>query len=172
MKLDTIRHWFERLIEFIVIVLMIGLAVEVLVGIAFRASGNALAWYDEVASVMLAWLTYYASVLGALKRSHLGFPELVNAMSPAIRVNLVILGEVIVIGFFALMGWLGMTTLSSFAGETLTTIDIPTELTQSVIPIGSVLFIVAELLSLPKVLNRARSTEKLDAPEPSMEALQ
>lgn len=172
MKLDTIRHWFERLIELIVIVLMIGLAAEVLVGIFFRASGHALAWYDEVASVMLAWLTYYASVLGALKRSHLGFPELVNAMSPAIRVNLVILGEVIVIGFFALMGWLGVTTLSSFAGETLTTIDIPTELTQSVIPIGSALFIIAELLSLPKVLNRARSTEKLEAPEPSMEALQ
>lgn len=170
--LDKFRYLFERLIEWIVIILMVGLAVEVLVGIVFRASGNALAWYDEVASVILAWLTYYASVLGALKRSHLGFPELVNALPPAIRVNLVVLSEIIVIGFFVLMAWLGTTTLSAFAGETLTTIDIPTELTQSVIPIGSVLFIIAELLSLPKVLRRAKSKEKLEAPEPSMEALQ
>lgn len=172
MKLDTFRHYFERLIEFIVIALMLILAIEVLVGIVFRASGNALSWYDEVASVLLAWLTYYGSVLAALKRSHMGSPELVNNMPPALRYNVVILGEIVVIAFFVLMAWLGTSVLGSFAGETLTTIDIPTQLVQSVIPISSVLFIIAELISLPEVLRRAKSGEKAETPEPTMEALQ
>ena len=54
-----------------------------------------LGWYDEGASIMLAWLTYYGAALAALKRAHIGFPGLVNAMPPAVRVPVVLLGEAV-----------------------------------------------------------------------------
>ena len=54
----------------------------VLLGVACRKLEIPLVWYDEGASIMLAWLTYYGAALAALKRAHIGFPGLVNAMPP------------------------------------------------------------------------------------------
>ena len=62
---------------------MVALAVEVTMGVAFRYTGNALVWYDEVASILLAWVTYYGAALAALKRAHIGVPELVHMLPPA-----------------------------------------------------------------------------------------
>ena len=42
---------------------MAALAVEVIAGVVFRYSGYALVWYDEVATILLAWVTYYGSAL-------------------------------------------------------------------------------------------------------------
>ena len=72
------------------------------------SSSIPLVWYDEGASIMLAWLTYYGAALAALKRAHIGFPGLVNAMPPRWRVPAVWFGEVCVIGFFALLSWFGV----------------------------------------------------------------
>ena len=50
---------------------MIALAVEVTVGVVFRYSGHSLVWYDEVASMLLAWLTFYGSALAVAEaRAH------------------------------------------------------------------------------------------------------
>ncbi|MCA1826955.1 MAG: TRAP transporter small permease [Myxococcales bacterium] len=143
------RRRLERLYELISVALMVVLAVEVLVGIAFRMGGRPLAWYDEVASVLLVWLTYYASALAALKRSHIGFPGLANALPRGWRIAALVVREIAVIGFFLLLAWEGVRVLGPLGGETLVTVDVPVRVTQSVIPIGAVLFIVAELFALP-----------------------
>jgi len=41
--------------------MMIALALVVVLGVGYRWAGKALVWYDEVAAVQLAWLTYYGS---------------------------------------------------------------------------------------------------------------
>ena len=146
------RRRVERLFEWISVALMVALALEVLVGIAFRTAGRPLSWYDEIASVLLAWLTYYASALAALKRSHIGFPGLVNALPYRGRLVALVIREVAVIGFFAVLAWEGVEVLRLLGGDMLVTVDLPVRLTQSVIPIGAVLFIIAELLNLPEQL--------------------
>jgi len=51
----------------------------------------------------------------------------------------------------------GWQVLDVLATDTLVTLpDISVRLTQSVIPIGAVLFIVAEALSLPRIIDEAR----------------
>ncbi len=143
--------------ELITILLMVSLALVVLVAVAYRLAGHSLTWYDEVAAIQLAWLTYYAGALAMLKRAHIGVPGLVNAMTPAIRVPVVLLAEAIVIGFFALMGWLGVVVLLVLEGDTLISLpEVPTTFTQSVIPIGAVLFIIAQILTMPEMLDEAR----------------
>lgn len=161
------RRRVERLLEWISVALMVTLALEVLVGIAFRAAGRPLAWYDEIASVLLAWLTYYASALAALKRSHIGFPGLVNALPAGGRAAALVVREVAVIGFFVLLAWEGGAVLLLLAGDTLVTIDVPVWLTQSVIPLGAALFVAAELLNLPEQLRWVRGT-----PQPVQAAAQ
>ena len=143
------RRRFERLLEWIAGGLLVILAVEVIAGIVFRAAGRPLAWYDEVASVLLAWITYYGSALAALKKSHIGFPGLVDAMPRPGRFVALAIREVAVIGFFVILAVEGTSILRTLAGDMLVTVDIPVALTQSVIPIGGVLFVIAELLNLP-----------------------
>jgi TRAP-type C4-dicarboxylate transport system permease small subunit len=146
------RRRFERVLEWFTGGLLLVLAAEVLAGIAFRMAGRPLAWYDEVASVLLAWITYYGSALAALKKSHIGFPGLVNALPRGGRYAALAVREIAVIGFFVILAWKGVAILRVLAGETLVTVDVPVALTQSVIPIGGALFVVAELLNLPELV--------------------
>ena len=102
---------YELFLEWIVIVLLVLLSVEVSAGVFFRTIGLSLSWYDEVASIMLAWLTFYGSALASLKRAHIGFPGLVRSLPPAWRTAFVVLAQVLVIGFFGLLGWMGYSVL-------------------------------------------------------------
>jgi TRAP-type C4-dicarboxylate transport system permease small subunit len=152
-----LRAGFELLLEWVVIVLMVALSAEVTIGVFFRTIGLSLAWYDEIASVMLAWLTFYGSALAALKRAHIGFPGLVNSMTPSWRLRFVLLTEVLVVGFFALLGWTGYSVLEVLATDNLVSLPwITIAWTQSVIPVSAVLVILAELLNLPQVIREAR----------------
>jgi TRAP-type C4-dicarboxylate transport system permease small subunit len=146
----------ERLFEIITSALLVILALEVLVGIVFRAARRPLAWYDEVASVLLAWLTYYGSALAALKNAHIGFPGLANSLGRGGRFAVLAFREIVVIGFFLILAWEGTRILGALAGDTLVTVDIPVTLTQSAIPIGAALFVLAELLKLPERIDWAR----------------
>jgi TRAP-type C4-dicarboxylate transport system permease small subunit len=143
------RSRFERVLEVITGALLVILAVEVIAGVAFRAAGRPLSWYDEVASVLLAWITYYGSALAALKKSHIAFPGLVNALPRGGRYVALLIREVVVLSLFLVLAYEGTRILGVLAGETLVTIEIPVMVTQSVIPVGAVLFVVAELLNLP-----------------------
>ncbi len=159
----TLRSAFERALTAFVIFLLASLSVVVLLGVACRKLNIPLVWYDEGASIMLAWMTYYGAALAALKRAHIGFPGLVNAMPPAARVPAVLFGEVCVIGFFALLTWFGVRVLLILQGDNMVSLpNVPTQLTQSVIPIGGALFIVAQLFSLPEVLRQARGSGIVD----------
>ena len=163
------RRRVERILEWVSGALLVVLAVEVLAGVIFRAAGRPLSWYDEVASVLLAWITYYGSALAALKKSHIAFPGLVNAMPTPARFVALAVREVVVLGLFLVLAWQGTAILHALAGETLVTVDIPVTLTQSVIPIGAALFILAEMLNLPDRLDWARGRTAAAAPEQGVE---
>lgn len=142
--------FFGEILTWIVIALMVTLTSVVVIAVIYRKLGSSLSWYDEIASVLLAWLTYYGAALAALHRSHIGFDDVLLRLPRGLRKGAVVLGEVVVIGFFALLAWSGQAVLQVLQGETLVSLTwVPVSITQSVIPIGSVLFIIAELLSLP-----------------------
>jgi TRAP-type C4-dicarboxylate transport system permease small subunit len=162
--LARFRSAYEKFLETIVIVLMSAMAIEVTIGICYRALGHSLAWYDEVAVILLAWLTFYGSALAALKRAHIGFPGLVKSMPPARRVVFVIVGKILVIGFLALLGWIGFSVLDVLATDYLISLpDVSVAWTQSVIPISCALFILAELLNFPDTIQAARGLADVEA---------
>jgi len=167
---STLRTVFERALITIVVTLLATLAVVVLMGVFYRKMGWPLVWYDEGASILLAWLTYYGAALAALKRAHIGFPGLVNAFKPSVRVPMVVLGEAIIISFFAVMAYYSYQVLVILEGDTMVSLpSISVQLTQSVIPIGCVLFILAQLFSMPEVLQQARGKGIVDAEERELE---
>jgi TRAP-type C4-dicarboxylate transport system permease small subunit len=152
-RLDVFRQRYEQALEWLVIALMTALAVEVTAGVVFRTVGYSLVWYDEVASILLAWLTFYGSALAAAKRAHIGCPELVALMPAGPRVATRLLVEIVVIGFFVLVGWTGYTVLGVLDTDHLVSLPvISVAWVQSVVPISAALIIVAELLNLPRAL--------------------
>mgnify|MGYP000536509015 CR=1 FL=1 len=157
MRLRTFRRGYERFLEWIAIVLMVALAVEVTAGVIFRYSGYSLVWYDEVATILLAWVTFYGSALAMMKHAHMGVPELVRMMPPQPRVIATLLAQLCTLAFFVLLGWTGYTVLEVLATDQLVSLPgVSIAYAQSVIPIGSALIIFAQLLVLPDVLQEAR----------------
>ena len=156
------RQTLERLLETVVLMLMTSLAVVVLVGVIFRKAGASLVWYDEVASILLAWLTFYGSSLAALKRVHIGFPKLVEAAPARLRAALLIARALIVTGFFLLVAWAGWRLLEVLEGTALVSLPwVPAALAQSVIPIGAVLFVAAELITTVDLLRASLSRREV-----------
>ncbi len=161
--IERLRAGFEALLEWIVLLLVVALTLLIIAGFVFRYAGHALSWYDEVASVGLAWLTYYGAALAAVKGAHIGFPGLVNALRPGIRVGLTLFAEAVVFAFFAVLAWTGWQVLVILGGDTLVSLPwVPLRLTQSVIPIGAVLFMIAEALRLPRLLSDAMGSGFVD----------
>ena len=143
------RAGYGRFLELLVSALMIVLFVEVTLGVVFRAIGQSLIWYDEIASVLLAWLTFYGAALASVKRAHIGCPELVQAMPWPARRIVNIVAQLLVIGFFVLLGFVGFSIMPVLATDALVSVpEIPMSIVQSVIPISSVLIVIAELLEL------------------------
>jgi TRAP-type C4-dicarboxylate transport system permease small subunit len=148
--LKSLYRALERLLEWVVIILMIALTVVVIFAVLFRLAGDSLSWYDEVASIQLSWITYYGAALAALKRRHIGFDTVLLQIPMPGRMIALVVAEIIVIGFFVILAWTGWQVLEVLSGERLVSLTwVPVRLTQSVIPIGAALFVLCELISLP-----------------------
>ena len=144
--IGRLRSVLTLLLERVVIGITLTLAVVVVAGVASRKAGYSLVWYDEVAALLLAWLTYYGAGLAALQRAHLGLPNLVQAAPPRVARALFLVREAMVIGFFSLVAWMGWNLLAALGGTTLVSLPwLPSSVVYSAVPIGAGLFIVAEL---------------------------
>ena len=140
----------DVLLELFTVFLMVILTITVIVAVLARLSGNSFSWYDEVAAIMLAWITYYGSALAALRRRHIGFDTVLLALPVGPRMAALVFGEAVILAFFVLMAWAGFRVLEVLQGSYLVSLTwVPVQFTQSVIPIGAVLFIFCQLLSLP-----------------------
>ncbi len=157
----------HRCLEVITIGLLVLLALLVVTAVFFRYGLNAsLPWYDEVASVLLAWITYYGAALAALRRGHLGFGGLVLSLPPLPRKLLFVFAELVVYAVFVAMAWAGWFVLNIMAGETLVSLDwVPLQFTQSVVPIGCALFILAQILSTPAAWARSLAGRDIETEE-------
>jgi len=157
MTFQSFRRGYERFLEWICIVLMAALAAEVAVGVVFRYSGHSLVWYDEVATILLAWVTFYGAALAVLKHAHMGVPELVRMLPPALRVVLAVVAQLCTMAFFVLLAWVGYAILEILATDMLVSLpEVSMAYANSVIPISAVLFIVGQFLIFPEVVREAR----------------
>lgn len=154
----TWYRWYGKLLEGLVMVLMVVMFLEVMLGVVFRVAGHSLVWYDEVASIILAWLTFYGSALASFKRGHIGCPEVVDMLKGAVRWYLQLFTQLLVIVFFGLLAWVGMQIMPILASDTMTSLpDVPMNWVQSVIPISATMILLIEVRYLLILLSRKPS---------------
>ena len=170
--LARFRRRYGRALEWLVGILMIALAAEVTLGVVYRSLGEALIWYDEVASHMLAWLTFYGAALASVKRAHIGCPELVNAMPWRARRAFNLFAQVLVIAFFALLGGVGLSIMPVLATDALVSLpQVPMSFVQSVIPVSAALILVAEAAYLVELWQAEDPSQLGGAPAATADAL-
>ena len=161
--MDSFRRFYDRLLEVIAVALLVGVTGIVVLGFTYRWAGYSLVWYDEVASISLAWLTYFAGALAALRGAHLGFPGLVNSFPAKLRVAAMLFSSGVTIFFFVLMAWVGTSLLPIIAGITLVSIpEVSQAIVMGALPVASAMFVLAELLKLPGLLDEARRGPLVD----------
>jgi C4-dicarboxylate transporter, DctQ subunit len=161
--MKRIRQLYDRVLEAIAAALIVAVTTIVSLGFIYRWTGHSLVWYDEVAAISLAWLTYYASALAALRGAHIGFSGFVNSLPARWRVTATVTASAITILFFALMTVTGIQVVHILKGDTLVSIpEVSLQVTQSALPIASFLFVLAELLRLPELIEEARRGPLVD----------
>src|SRR3990172_8359385 len=98
------------LVEWWAVFLLAALTVIVCLGVFFRyVLNSSLVWYDEFASYLLVWLTFYGAGVAHYQRRHIAFELLVDKVAPGGRRVVDAIGEVAIIGFqFVLLyyGWI------------------------------------------------------------------
>lgn len=166
--LEKTRRAFEILLAVFTVSLLLILTGVVVIAVIYRKLGASLSWYDEIAVILLAWITYYGSALASLKRAHIGFPNIVQAMPVPLRLIAVLLAEFAVIAFFLVLAWTGWWVMEVLEGDTLVSLTwVPTSFTQSVIPVAALLIVLAQLLTMPEMLRRALYGSRLGDPHGS-----
>ena len=164
--IDLFRNGLEKILEWVAIILMVALTITVLTAVYYRYSGNSLSWYDEVAEIQLAWITYYGAALAALKRRHIGMDLVLLSIPMPVRLWLAVLSELIVLIFFVALAYVGYEVLLVFEGMTLEALDwVPVQFTQSVIPVGAALYVICHLLSMPEYLAKTAAGVSLEHAE-------
>ena len=158
-----LSRFLESILEIILMLLMVGLTAIVVIAVVYRKLDASLSWYDEVASVVLSWITYYGGALAVIKRKHIGFDSVLLSIAMPLRYYLAIFAELVFIAFFVLLAWAGWQVLLVLEGDTLVSLRwVPVTFTQSVIPIGAFLFILCELLAAPAYLRTVREGQSLE----------
>ena len=164
--LDRTRAVLERVLEIWLVALIVSLTTIVVLAAVWRKMGASFVWYDEVGSIMLAWITYYGAALAALKRGHIGFDGILLAMPYNWRIVAAVIAEIFVFAFFIVLAVTGLQVMAILQGMNLISLPwVPVQITQSVIPIGAILFIICEALSLPEYWHRLRAKISADEAE-------
>jgi TRAP-type C4-dicarboxylate transport system permease small subunit len=161
--MTRLRQIYDRILELIAVVMIVAVTTIVCAGFIFRWIGESLVWYDEVAAISLAWLTYYAGALAAMRGAHIGFSGLVNSLPARWRVGAVLVASAVNIFFFGLLAYLGFEVVKILKGDTLVSIpEVSLQVTQSVIPVAAAMFVIAEVIRLPDLVREARRGPLVD----------
>jgi len=144
------------LIEWWAVCLLAGLVVVVCLGVFFRYVLNAsLVWYDEFASYLLVWLTFFGSVVAVYHKRHIGFELVVDKLAPRTRRVVDFVGEIAVLGFQFVLLYYGWILTQRMGDETAISLPwVKVSWVTSVMPITGGLMLLISLIRLAGILFR------------------
>ena len=149
------------LIEWWAVLLLAGLVVVVCLGVFFRyVLNSSLTWYDEFASYMLVWLTFYGTVVADYQRRHIGFDLVVEKLAPPARKVVDIAAELAVLGFQFVLFWFGWVLTERMGDETAISLPwVKVTWINSVLPVTGALLLLISVTRLFGILS-GRANQK------------
>ncbi len=147
-------RWLMVLVETWVMALLIAMALLVTVGVFYRyVLAASLIWYDEFASYLLVWLTFYGAVMAAYHRRHIAFETLVERLGPAARRGVAVAAEVCVLLFQGILLYYGWVLMQAIGADTAVSLEwVRMGWIYSVLPISGGLMLLISLVDLAALL--------------------
>lgn len=141
------------------------MVVLVCLGIFFRYVLDAsLAWYDEFASYLLVWLTFYGAVSASYQHRHIGFETFVARLMPSTREKLEIVAEFLVLGFQIVLLYYGLLLVWKMGDETAVSLEwVKMGWVYSVLPISGALMLLISLRRLQQLTFGRAQRKVVDA---------
>jgi TRAP-type transport system small permease protein len=146
-RLIGVLDWWSMLLLVLMVVL-------VFLGVFFRyVLDSSLAWYDEFASYLLVWLTFYGAVAASYRDRHIGFDLVVNRFTPSPGRVARIVAELFVLGFQVVLFYYGWVLTQKMGNETAVSLPwIKMAWVYSVLPIAGGLMLLISLERLGHLL--------------------
>ena len=148
--------YFRRLVDWVevwTVLLLVLMVLLVSLGVFFRYVLNAsLSWYDEFASFLLVWMTFYGAVVASYRRRHIGFEVVVDRLMPNTRRIVELIAESCVLGFQAVLFYHGWLLMQKMGDETtVSLVWVKMRWIYSVLPITGGLMLVISLMRFVSV---------------------
>jgi len=142
------------LVEGWAILLLVAMVVLVCLGVFFRyVLNSSLTWYDEFASYLLVWLTFYGTVVADYRRRHIGFDLVVQKLPPLQRRVVDVVAEVAVLGFQFVLFYYGWVLNERMGDESAISLPwVKVSWINSVLPITGALLLVISLVRLVQTI--------------------
>ena len=149
------------LVEWWAVCLLIALTVVVCLGVFFRYVLNAsLVWYDEFASYLLVWLTFYGAVVAHYHQRHINFDLLVEKLAPFPRRVADVVAELAVLGFQFVLLYYGWVLTEKMGDETAISLPwIQIAWVNAVLPITGAMLVVLSVARLIQLLTGQKITQ-------------
>jgi TRAP-type C4-dicarboxylate transport system permease small subunit len=149
------------LIEWWAVCLLAAMVLIVCFGVFFRyVLNSSLSWYDEFASYLLVWLTFYGCVVVDYRRRHIGFELVVDKLAPAARKAVDIVAELAVLGFQFVLFYYGWVLTERMGDETAISLPwVKVVWINSVLPITGALLLLISIARLIAILSGRTSKQ-------------
>ena len=120
---------------------------------------SSLVWYDEFASYLLVWLTFFGAVVADYQRRHIAFDLLVNKLKPLARRVVDAVGEFAVLGFQFVLFYYGWILTEKMGDETAISLPwINIAWVTAVLPVTGALMLLLSLARLIALLSGQKIT--------------
>jgi TRAP-type C4-dicarboxylate transport system permease small subunit len=141
--LDRVAEILVAAVRWTCIVLATLLFVIVVAAVVARYGfDRAVSWTEEVPRYLLIWISFLAAAVGVLRRDHVGFDVLFNALPGRLRRVLGVLLGLMILGF----GWIvfryGITFVEDFGSDLMETIPFTNYWYYPAMPVSGFLIMV------------------------------
>jgi TRAP-type C4-dicarboxylate transport system permease small subunit len=151
--LDKITLWIQRILQWVVALLLVVMSLIVFANVIFRYFLNAaLGWYEEVSRFLLIWIVFLGAVLAYIHHDHLSLDVVLYYVKARTKRVIVLVSDALVIAALAVMvyGGFQMALDSLASGWVASAIPIPYGWVYMVGPIASILMLYLSLVKTCK----------------------
>ncbi len=154
--MDRLLRRLIGLIEWWAVLLLVLMVAVVVFGVFFRYVLNAsLVWYDEFASYLLVWLTFYGAVVASYRKRHIGFAVVIEKFHPGARRLVDFIGECFVLAFQVVLFYYGWELVKKMGDESAVSLPwVKTGWVYGALPITGGLMLLISVVRLADIACR------------------
>ena len=147
--LNRFKQVAETVLFSAVALLMLLLAIDIAMQVLFRyVINDSLSWTDEIARLLLVWMTFLGAGLASFRGSHLKLDLLTAGSRPQIRSLVSTVVTLLILGFLTVLSIGNMDVIEVREGIPFTSFALSSKYLSYAINIGALLMAVGSIISL------------------------